>query len=256
MKNEQAELRWKRQEASWIFGGKPIGLTGKEVGLLQRLKLLENLNLGKMILSVGCGTAVELQLLKDRGFIGVGLDPERSFLLEGKKKGTAHDFVQAIGENIPLRADCLDLVLLLEVLEHVINPEVVLDEISRVLKPNGILFLTVPNRLYLFETHGIQICQKQINNLLGVGIPFFSMAPGFLRKKFERARIFSEGEVLSLLRRHDFSPFTMEYLMPSLDIVRQTNLTSAIGHVFFHFGKIPMIKKFGSNLMIMSKKRI
>jgi SAM-dependent methyltransferase len=256
MKNEQAELRWKRQEASWIFGGKPIGLTGKEVGLLRRLKMLENLNLGKMILSVGCGTAVELQLLKGRGFIGVGLDPERSFLLEGKKKGTAYDFVQAIGENIPLRADCLDLVLLLEVLEHVINPEVVLDEISRVLKPNGMLFLTVPNKLYIFETHGIQICQKQINNLLGVGIPFFSMVPSFLRKKFERARIFSEGEVLSLLRRHDFSPFTMEYLMPSLDIVRQTHLTSAISHVFFCFGKIPIIKKFGSNLMIISKKRI
>lgn len=256
VKNEQAELHWKRQEASWIFGGKPIGLTGKEVGLLRRLKMLENLNLGKMILSVGCGTAVELQLLKGREFVGVGLDPERSFLLEGKKKGNAHDFVRAIGENIPLRADCLDLVLLIEVLEHVIKPEVVLKEISRVLKPNGTLFLTVPNKLYLFETHGIQIYYKQINNLLGVGIPFFSMVPSFLRKKFERARIFSEGEILSLLRRHDFSPFTMEYLMPSLDILRQTHLTSAISHVFFHLSKAPIIKKFGSNLMIISKKRI
>jgi ubiquinone/menaquinone biosynthesis C-methylase UbiE len=256
MKNEQTELRWKRRKASWIFGGKPIGLTGKEVGLMRRLKMLENLNLGKMILSVGCGTAVELQLLKGRGFVEVGLDPERSFLLEGKKKGTAHDFVQAIGENIPLRANCLDLALLFEVLEHVIDPEVVLNEISRVLKPNGMLFITVPNKLYIFETHGIQICQKQINNLLGVGIPFFSMAPSFVRKKFERARIFSEGEVLSLLRRHDFNPFTMEYLMPSLDTVRQTHLTSAIGHVFFYFSKTPIIKKFGSNLMIISKKRI
>lgn len=255
MKNEQSELHWKRQEASWIFGGKPIGRTGKEIGLLGRLKLLENLKLGKMVLSVGCGTAVELKLLKDRGFIGLGLDPERRFLLEGKKKDTADGFVQAIGENVPLRDDCLDLVLLLEVLEHVIDPEVVLKEISRILKPNGILFLTVPNKFYIFETHGIQICQKQISNLLGLGIPFFSMVPAFLRKKFERARIFSEGEVLSLLRRHGLSPFTIEYLMPSLDVVRQTPLTGAIRRVFFSFSKTPLIEKFGSNIMIISIRR-
>jgi hypothetical protein len=110
--------------------------------------------------------------------------------------------------------------------------------------------------LYILETHGIQIYSKQINNLRGVGIPFFSMAPSFLRKKFERARVFSEGEILALLRRHHFSPSTMEYLMPSLDILQQTHLTSAISRVLLHFSKAPIIKKFGSNLMIIAKKRI
>lgn len=249
------ELRWKREDGAWIFGGAPVGRTGKETGVLLRLNLLENLKLGKMVLSVGCALAVELQLLKKRGFITVGLDPERSFLLEGNAKYNADDFIQAIGESIPLRDDSFDLVLLFEVLEHVMKPEVVLREINRVLKTNGILFLTVPNRFYPFETHGIQICRKQINNLMGIGIPFFSLAPNFLRKRLERARIYSEARVISLLRKNRFEPFIIEYLMPSLDIVQQTSLAIAIRQIFRSLSKVPVVKKLGANIMVISKKR-
>jgi len=255
MKSEKAELHWKRDDGSWIFGGAPVGHTGKEVGILSRLILLKRLKLGKMTLSVGCAIAAELQPLKKHGFITVGLDPERSFLLEGKAEDNADDFIQAIGESVPLRNGSFDLVLLFEVLEHVLKPEVVLKEIDRVLKPTGILFLTVPNRFYLFETHGVQVCQKQINNLLGIGIPFFSLAPNFLRRRFERARIYSDVEVISLLRKHRFEPFVMEYLMPPLDMVGQTHLTRAIRRVFLYLSKVPIIKKFGANVMVISKKR-
>jgi len=247
------ELRWKRENGIWIFGGAPVGRTGKEAGVVLCLNLLKNLKLGKMVLSVGCALAVELQLLKKRGFITVGLDPERSFLLEGKARNNSDDFIQAIGESIPLCDGSFDLVLLCEVLEHVIKPEAVLEEISRVLKPNGILFLTVPNKFCLFETHGIQIYQKQINNLLGIGIPFFSLAPNFLRRRLERARIYSEAEVISLLRNHCFEPFIIEYLMPSLDILRQTPLTKAIRRVFLSLNKVPIIRKFGVSIMVVSK---
>ena len=253
MKSEKAELCWKRDDGNWIFGGAPVAHTGKEIGLLLRLNLLKNLQLGKVALSVGCAIAAELQPLKNSGFIAVGLDPERSFLLTGKARENADDFIQAIGESIPLRDDFFDLVLLFEVLEHVMNPEVVLKEISRVLKVDGILFLTVPNRFYPVETHGIQICRKQIDNLMGIGIPFFSLAPNFLRKRLERARIYSESGIISLLRKNRFEPFIIEYLMPSLDIIRKTPLTKAIIQVFLSLNKVPIIKKFGMSIMIVSK---
>lgn len=248
------ELRWKRDDGSWIFGGAPVGRTGKEFGILLRLNLLKKLNLRKSTLSVGCAIAAELQPLKKRGFITAGLDPERSFLLEGKAKDNADNFIQAIGEMIPLRDGCFDIVLLFEVLEHVIKPEAVLEEIRRVLKLNGILVLTVPNKLYPFETHGIHVFQKQIGNLLGIGIPFFSLAPNFLRRRIERARIYSEREVTSLLRKHYLEPFTVEYLMPTLDMVPQTSLTRAVRHVFLSLSKVPIIEKFGVSIMVASKK--
>jgi SAM-dependent methyltransferase len=255
MGSEKAELRWKRDDGNWIFGGAPVAHTGRETGVLLRLNLLKNLKLGKMVLSVGCALGAELRLLKKHGFITVGLDPERSFLLAGKTGENADDFIQAIGESIPLHDDSFDLVLLFEVLEHAMKPEAVLKEISRVLKTNGILFLTVPNRFYPFETHGMQICQKQINNLMGIGIPFFSLAPNLLRKRLERARIYSEARVISLLRKNRFEPFIIEYLMPSLDIVQQTSLTRAIRQIFRSLSRVPLVKKLGANIMVISKKR-
>ena len=48
------------------------------------------------------------------------------------------------GRKIPLADAAVDSVLLTEVLEHCPQPDEVLKEISRVLKPGGFLFLTVP----------------------------------------------------------------------------------------------------------------
>lgn len=247
----RAELRWKRDDGSWIFGAGPRGQRGAEIAL----NLLGNLKLGKLALSVGCATGTDLRWLEKRGFNAVGLDPERKFLLEGKTKGNADNFVEAIGESMPLRANFFDLVLLLEVLEHTVSPELVLREIARVLKPNGTLLLSVPNRFYPFETHGIQCCNKQIGNLLGVGIPFFSFAPSFLRKKFERARIYSETEILSLLRRHRLEPFVMEYAMPSLDKLQQTFFTEATRKVLQSMSRIPILRKLGISILVVSKRK-
>jgi SAM-dependent methyltransferase len=213
------------------------------------------MQIGKMVLSIGCGLAAELLLLRKRGHNTIGLDPERNFLLKGKNGGNADDLIQAIGEQTPLRDGIFELVMLFEVLEHVMNPALVLNEVNRILKPGGILFITVPNRFYPFETHGIQICQKQIHNLLGIGIPFFSMAPSFLRRRFERARIYTKAELASLLRGHRFELYITGYTMPTLDNARQTHLTRAIRHIFLSLCRVPFVKELGPNIMMVSFKR-
>lgn len=54
-------------------------------------------------------------------------------------------------QNIPLRSGALDSVLCFQVLEHVANPFEGIAEISRVLKPGGILLLSVPHLSRLHE---------------------------------------------------------------------------------------------------------
>lgn len=252
--DEKQELHWER-DGSWIFGGIPVACTGKEYSVLFCLNLLKNLEIGKKVLSVGCAIAADLKLLKKTDFVTVGLDPESRFLLKGKAEDNADDFIKAIGENIPLYDGSFDLVLLIEVLEHVMKPEVVLEEIVRVLKPNGILFLTVPNRFYPFETHGIQFGQARAAiGMLGLGIPFFSLAPDFLRRRFERARIYSEAGIVSLLKNARLQPFVIEYMMPPLDRRQQTTLTRATRKVFLSLSKVPIIKRFGVSIIVLCKK--
>ena len=52
---------------------------------------------------------------------------------------------------IPLKANCMDSALLLDVLEHVFEVEAVLEDISRILKPGGTLLLTTP---FIYPVHG------------------------------------------------------------------------------------------------------
>ena len=47
-------------------------------------------------------------------------------------------------ENLPMDDKSFDFVLCTQVLEHVRKPEAVISEFSRIMKPGGLLFLTVP----------------------------------------------------------------------------------------------------------------
>jgi SAM-dependent methyltransferase len=54
---------------------------------------------------------------------------------------------------IPLRAASVDTVLCTEVLEHVPDPERVVREIARVLRPGGVVFCTAP---FFYPIHGVE----------------------------------------------------------------------------------------------------
>ncbi len=100
-----------------------------------------------LVVEVGCGSG---NLIFERGRtarLAVGLDvamPALQFCL-GLSRGTACRFARAFGAALPLAAASVDMVLLVEVLEHLAAPLAVLREIRRVLRPGGGLFLTTPN---------------------------------------------------------------------------------------------------------------
>ncbi len=58
--------------------------------------------------------------------------------------------IVADGAHIPLAAEAIDTVICLETLEHVGDPPQVMRELSRVLRPAGVLLLSVP---FLYRIH-------------------------------------------------------------------------------------------------------
>jgi SAM-dependent methyltransferase len=56
------------------------------------------------------------------------------------------------GKNLELNNDVYDAAMLIEVLEHVPKPEVVLKEANRVLKKDGVLLITIP---FLWSLHDV-----------------------------------------------------------------------------------------------------
>ena len=62
------------------------------------------------------------------------------------KNGSGHNVTLADFESpLPIPSDTADVVVTLEVIEHIANAENFLLEISRILKPNGYLILSTPN---------------------------------------------------------------------------------------------------------------
>jgi len=52
--------------------------------------------------------------------------------------------------KLPLRDDCMDGVMVFEVLEHVPDPQAALSEIARVMRPGGVFLLSVP---FMYPIH-------------------------------------------------------------------------------------------------------
>jgi SAM-dependent methyltransferase len=104
---------------------------------------------GRRVLDAGCGAGYGAELLNQAGAASVvGVDSSDSALSLARSAVT--DGVTCeLGDITALSHpdDSFDLVVCFEVIEHVEDPEQVLDELRRVLRPDGILLLSSPNRV-------------------------------------------------------------------------------------------------------------
>jgi SAM-dependent methyltransferase len=100
-----------------------------------------------VVLDIGCGdgsaAASAAPLLPGHRIIGIDWSQDAL-----RRAGTRLPYVirgELTEGGLPLRADCADAVVFSEVIEHLVDPDSALDEIRRVLKPGGHLFLSTPN---------------------------------------------------------------------------------------------------------------
>ncbi|MCG9973019.1 class I SAM-dependent methyltransferase [Christiangramia crocea] len=104
---------------------------------------------GKM-LDVGCGKMPYKKFILENSSVDeyVGLDIEGALEYEKDLKPD----VTWNGEVIPAEDDSYECAMATEVLEHCPNPEQVMKEVLRVLKPGGVFFFTVP---FLWNLHEV-----------------------------------------------------------------------------------------------------
>jgi SAM-dependent methyltransferase len=105
------------------------------------------------IMEDGCGVGMYMQHLLPLGGTVIGLDFDFERVAESHALGL--DVINAAGEHLPYPDGHFDLVMSNEVIEHVQNDRLAVEEMVRVLKPGGRLVLFCPNIGYPFETHGI-----------------------------------------------------------------------------------------------------
>lgn len=115
----------------------------------KRCKLIKNTIKNGKVLDIGCGTGQNLILISKNIVSGVGIDISNERLKIAKKiaelnslKNLKFENKSALENNF--KKESFDWIICTEVLEHIENDELVLDNISKWLKKNGKLLITTP----------------------------------------------------------------------------------------------------------------
>ena len=102
------------------------------------------------IIDLGCGEGITLERLMkefpDKECFGVDLSNFNIGTCQSYRLPVVCGDITQLG----LKAASMDCCLLLDVIEHLEKPEVVLDEIFRILRPGGTLILAFPNDRMFF----------------------------------------------------------------------------------------------------------
>lgn len=105
---------------------------------------------GKKVLDLGCGGGFVAEELAKRGADVVGVDPADPLLevaqMHAQDSGLRIIYKRGTGEFIPCENESFDIVVCVDVLEHVDDLSAVLKEVERVLKPGGLFLYDTINR--------------------------------------------------------------------------------------------------------------
>jgi SAM-dependent methyltransferase len=119
--------------------------------MLRRIKLTEIaiLKYGNKgsILEVGCGTGDNLYYYVNKFNFNNSycIEIAPSVEMEIKKKGITPIILDVNENKVPLADSSIDVVIFEEVIEHLYNSDLIISEIKRILKKDGILIVSTPN---------------------------------------------------------------------------------------------------------------
>jgi len=119
----------------------------RDKNYLQDIAVLERLKPTGNFLDIGTSTGAFLRHARGRGWNLTGVEPSPS--LGGlARKWWGLEIKQGFVEKLDLPSAHYDIVTMTDVFEHIVNPREVLATVRRVLKPDGIVFIKVPNGLF------------------------------------------------------------------------------------------------------------
>ena len=116
----------------------------KVMSILYQLERYTSIQ-GKNTLDVGCGYGPTAYCLSKKSNYVVAIDIDLDSIKDARryvvKEIERIDFIQNVAENLALKNEKFDIVILIDVLEHVKSPEKALKESVRVLKRDGLLYV-------------------------------------------------------------------------------------------------------------------
>lgn len=110
---------------------------------------------GAVVLDAGCGLSSWVTKEIEKKYVYIGIDCQEESIKACRDHFPARKYELGDLYNIPYQDNAFDAIVMREVIEHFRTPEKAIDEVRRVLKPNGVFISTTPNYgnplLYVIE---------------------------------------------------------------------------------------------------------
>ena len=199
------------------------------------------------LLDVGCSDGRNLRVFRKRlpnaRLCGTDIGETMGEMLRAQ----GFEFVPAdASRGLPFHDQSFDVVTCGEVIEHIFDPDTMLDDLRRVLAPNGVLIITTPNLAYLPN-----------RVLLALGVqPIFSEV-SLLRNYGRFHRVLGQGnEAQGHLRL-----FTLPALLEMLADHR-FDICGAFGYRWLHRGVVGVVDRliairpsFAAGFVVAARRR-
>ena len=207
----------------------------------------------KSLLDIGCGNGGSLFKMYPhfKSCHGIDIVEENISTLQKSIDSTnmenctasIHDIDNAIVNDA-----YYDRAISFEVLEHVKDEKSTISNIYKSLNHEALFAISVPNKWWIFETHGAYLPLLPWNR-----VPFFSWLPKKIHSQFAKARIYTKKDVCNLLQELGFNILSVHYITAPMDVIKWKWLKSLLRKIIFR-GDTTKFPILSTSIMVICKK--
>jgi 2-polyprenyl-3-methyl-5-hydroxy-6-metoxy-1,4-benzoquinol methylase len=203
-------------------------------------------------IEVGCGSGATITRVAKRFNKCLGIDIfdySNEFALQKEKNNAINAEFRQIDLEKEILNEKFDRLISFEVIEHLQN-ENSIAAYSALLKPGGLAAITVPNKWWVFETHGARLPLLPWNR-----VPFFSWLPQFIHERYANARIYTTQRIIRLLQKNGFTVIDHCYITAPMDVLKEGKLKKFLTKNIFK-GDSTKIPVLSTSIFILAEKKV
>jgi len=232
--------------------GKPADDT--DLIISRRIQLMEAqpgfFDKDKDCIEIGCGGGATINRVakKFRQCLGIDIFNYTEPFKEQQKKWDAHNSAfRVVNLEQDVFTEKFQRIISFEVIEHFQNEDTV-SKYFDILESGGLAAISVPNKWWIFETHGAHLPLLPWNR-----VPFFSWLPRPLHERWANARIYTKSRIIKLLKKQGFEIITCEYVSAPMDVLKEGKLKRWLLRNIFNSNstKIPFL---ATAIFVLAKK--
>lgn len=221
----------------------------------RRIEILETypefFNKSMSCIEAGCGSGATITQLAGRFAKSLGIDIydySDSFNERAVKRNAENCHFKKMDLEKEAPQEQFDRLISFEVIEH-LRDENSIASYYNVLKAGGMAAITVPNKWWIFETHGAKLPLLPWNR-----VPFFSWLPSAIHERYANARIYTRKRILGLMRRHGFDIIDHCYVTAPMDVLKEGRLKKILTGSIFRNNKttVPFL---ATSIFVLAQKK-